>query len=151
MHAWGHLPGLLLPVPCPAAEAIPMPHRWPPTLACSFGSVSCGLTAAFPWVLVYTVFFVLKNGVSLPRIPWGLLVSFLDPRLECLAWASEPWHQCDCFVDAILFPQSVGCPLGKYKSFCVNCPPAVLVASLLLDVASVLDGSRVLFWWLLNS
>lgn len=80
---------------------------------------------------IHTIFFVPpKNGVSLPQIPWGLLVSFLDPRLECLMWGSEPLQQWDCFVDTVV-PQSVGCPLGKYgiSFYCACAPPTVLIAA----------------------
>lgn len=52
----GHLPWLLLPVPHPHGEPL-LTHtftREPPTLEGRSGSVSCGITAPFPWILVCT-------------------------------------------------------------------------------------------------
>jgi len=48
-----HLPGLLLPVPLSLqlATAYPHPRGNHPTLAGKSGSVSCGVTAPFPWFL----------------------------------------------------------------------------------------------------
>ena len=54
----GHLPGLLLPVPPSQGEPLVL-HASdgdPPTLAGRFGSVSCGVTAPFSWVLVHARF-----------------------------------------------------------------------------------------------
>ena len=45
-----------MPCPCGEGTAYPCLHRSRPALACSSGSVSYGLTAAFPWVLVCTRF-----------------------------------------------------------------------------------------------
>ena len=54
----GHLPGLLLPVPPSQGEPLVVhaSDRDPPTLAGRFGSVSCGVTAPFSWVLVHARF-----------------------------------------------------------------------------------------------
>ena len=48
-----HLPGLLLPVPLSLQLATAYPHSRGdhPTLAGKSGSVSCGVTAPFPWFL----------------------------------------------------------------------------------------------------
>ena len=57
-HAKGDLPRMLLPMPHPCGEPLPI-HTFtgdPPTLAGNFGSVVCGVTAPFLWVLVNAKF-----------------------------------------------------------------------------------------------
>ena len=69
----------------------------PPTLAGSFGSVSCGVTALFLWVLVQAIFCcalqdwnlcfsqsswspVIKTHWPLQQISWGFPVPLSDPQ-----------------------------------------------------------------------
>ena len=72
------------------------------------GSVSCGVTAPFSWVLVWTSFCcALQESVSL-----GGSESFcVIPRLGNLLWALELLQQCENFFDMIVL-QFVGCLLG---------------------------------------
>ena len=56
----GHLPGLLLPVPCPCGEPL-LIHTSagaPPMLAGRSGSASYEVTSPFPCVLVHTRFYL---------------------------------------------------------------------------------------------
>ena len=71
-HAKTDLPGLLLPVPHPCDETLLIP----PTLAGSFGSVSCGVSALFFWVLMHTRFWL------------------CPPRLESL-FSPVLWKSCN--------------------------------------------------------
>ena len=59
----GDPPNLMLPMPRAPHWAPANPHlyRSPPTLAGSFGSVSCRVTAPFLWVLVCTKFCALQD------------------------------------------------------------------------------------------
>ena len=95
------LPGLLLLVP-PSRSKPLLIHTSignPPTLAGRFGSVSCGVTAPFPWVLVHARFCLCLPTVesvspnpeevlwSNPtghqsRIPWGFPVTLSDLQAE---------------------------------------------------------------------
>ena len=54
VYAKGDFPSLMLPVPQPRGEPLPVHASTgdPPTLAGSFGSVSCGVTAPLLWVLL---------------------------------------------------------------------------------------------------
>ena len=85
----------LLPVPHPHGKPLTTHTSTgdPPTLAGSFGSVSCGVTAPFPWVLECTTS---QSGVSASppscgslvikptglqgQIPWRFPVPLLDPQ-----------------------------------------------------------------------
>ena len=70
------LPGLLLPVP-PSRSKPLLIHTStgdPPTLAGRSGSVSCGVTAPFPWVLVHARFcFCLSTVKSVSPSPEEVL------------------------------------------------------------------------------
>ena len=72
------------------------------------GSVSCGVTAPFSWVLVWTSFCcALQESVSLG----GSESFYVIPRLGNLLWALELLQQCENFFDMIVL-QFVGCLLG---------------------------------------
>ena len=121
IYTKGYLPRLLLPVPVSLswAPAGPRVHRRPSTIAGSFGSVSCGVTAAFLWVLVYARFCScpLSLGVSISPILWNycnkIPLSFKDrflwdpqylcriPRLGSLTWSSEALQQWKNFFGII--------------------------------------------------
>ena len=101
----------------------------PATLAGSFGSVSCGVTAPVLWVLVHAKFLcALQDRESLfPSVLWkaykqiplalkarvpGESQSLCRvPRLGSLMWGSEPSQQCENFF-GIMDLQSVGHPPG---------------------------------------
>ena len=95
-HAKTDLPGLLLPVPHPWGEALLIR----PTLAGSFGSVSCEVSALFLWVLVHTRF------------------CLCPPRLESL-FSPVLWKSCNQIPVAfkVRFPRIpssfVRSPAGK--------------------------------------
>ena len=112
----------------------PHPHAStgsPATLAGSFGSVSCGVTAPLLWVLVRVKFCLCppRPESLFPLILWKsfnqILLVVKDrfpgdsqslcqiPRLGSLTWGSEPLQQRENFFGIIVF-QSVGHPLGGY-------------------------------------
>ena len=90
---------------CPCDEPL-LTHTstgYPPTLAGSFGSVSCGVTALFLWVLVHARFCLCPwklesvspvlwkwNSACLwGQIPWGFPVTLLGPqagKLDMVFW-----------------------------------------------------------------
>ena len=86
------------PHPCDEPLLIHTSTRGPPTLASSFGSVSCGVNAPFPWVLVCSKFClcpprweslflpVLWKSYNQGQIPWGFPVTLWFPGLESLMW-----------------------------------------------------------------
>ena len=91
--------------PIPVGEPLPAlaPSGDPPTLAGSFGSVACGVTAPFLWVLVHTGFWLCLQKCSLcfpqccgipvikfhwPSRPDSLGIS--SPFVRSLGW--EAWH-----------------------------------------------------------
>ena len=87
----------------------------PPTLAGGFGSVSCGVTVPFFWVLVHARFclcppsleclFPLFLWKSCDQIHLCFKIRFPGdsqslcwvPRLGSLTWGSKPSQQCDNF------------------------------------------------------
>ena len=134
-HAKADLPGLLLPVPHPCGE----PLFIPPTLAGSFGSVSCEVSALFFWVLVHTRSCLcpprleslfspvlwkscnqipVASKVRVPRFP----NSFGNPQVGSLTWGFEPLQQWANFFGIIVL-QSVGHPpAGMRLDFIVIVP-----------------------------
>ena len=93
----GLLPALLLPVPCPCGKPL-LTHISAgdhPTLPRRSGSIFCGVTSPFPWVLVHAIFCLCPPRVKslfLP-VPWkwnpsglqnhnsgGFSVPLLDPH-----------------------------------------------------------------------
>ena len=86
------------------------------TLSCKSGSVSCGVTAPFSWVLVHIVFCTLQESVSpvlwkfYNPIPLAFKVKFPGgsqslcwiPRLGNLLCALELSEQCENFFDVIV-------------------------------------------------
>ena len=62
----GSLPWLLFPVPLSPQKATADPHltEYHPTPASRPCSVSCGVTAPFPWVLAYTKIFLYSPRVE---------------------------------------------------------------------------------------
>ena len=101
----------------------------PPTLAGSFGSVFCGVTAPFLWVLVPTDFVCALQDWSLfhpvlwnscNQIPLAFKVRFPRdsqslchiPRLGSMMWCPELSQQRENF--AIIILQFVGHPPGGY-------------------------------------
>ena len=115
---------------CPCLCGEPLPTHastgGPPTLAGSFGSVSCGVTAPFLWVLVHrrfrlcparleslfpSVLWKFYNHSSLAfkgRFPGDSQPLRCTPRLWILTWGSEPSQQCENF--GIIVLQFVGHP-----------------------------------------
>ena len=109
-HAKEYFPELLLPVSLSLqwATATPASAGDPPTLAGRSGSVSCGVTAPSPWVLMCTLVCVCPPRVCslFPPVPskscnqilLALKVWFSgnsssrcwNPRLGSLTWGSEP-------------------------------------------------------------
>ena len=96
------------------------------TLIGKSASVSCGVTAPFSWVLVYTRFCLCPPRVCFPspvQVLWsnhtGLQSqipqrsqSFCQiPKLGNLLWALELLQQCDNFFGVIVL-QFVGCLLS---------------------------------------
>ena len=89
VYTKGDCPSLPLPVP-------PSPWWAPASTGGSFGSVSCGVTAAFLWVLVHARFCLYPprwESLFLPVL-WpfradslGIPSSFVSPQAE------EAWHE----------------------------------------------------------
>ena len=117
-----------------------------PILACSYGSVSCIITAPFLWVLVCTWFclcsFRLKSlfPPALCKSYNQILLAFKVrsrgdscclcqvPRLRSLMWGSKPSQQCENFFGIIVL-QVVGHPPSMYRIwfYCDCAPLAVLL------------------------
>ena len=127
----------------------PRPHAStgsPATLAGSFGSVSCGVTAPLLWVLVSVNFCLCPPRLEflLPLILWKsynqiplALKDILSgdsqslcqiSRLGSLMWGSETSQQCENFF-GITVLQSVGHPPGEYGIWfdCVYTPTGHLL------------------------
>ena len=120
---------------CPHAGGEPQPihasREGPPTLAGSFGSVSCGVTAPLLWVLVHAIFCLCPprlESLLLPvlwksynqillalkaRFPGNSQSLRQIPRLGSLTWGSEPSQQHENVFGIIVF-QSVGHPPSGY-------------------------------------
>ena len=112
-HAKEYFPELLLPVPCPHGETQPPPASAgdPPTLAGWSGSVSYGVTAPSPWILMRTLLCVCPPRVEslfppvLSKFCSQILLAFKvwfsrnssspcqTPGLGSLTWGSEPSFQ----------------------------------------------------------
>ena len=119
--------------PCPHSEPQPPPASAadPPTLAGRSGSVSCGVTAPSPRVLMHTLLCVCPSRVeslfptvlSMPcsQIPLAFKVWFSrnsssccrTPRLGSLTWGSEPSLQWVDFFGIIVL-QFVSHPPSNY-------------------------------------
>ena len=115
------------PHPCGAPLLTHASTEGPPTLAGSFGSVSCGVTAPLRWVLMQAKFCLCPPTLeslfpsvlwkSYNQIPLACKVRYLGdfqslcciPRLGSLVCGSEPSQQCENFFDLMVL-QSVGHP-----------------------------------------
>ena len=121
---------LLVPLSPWQVTADPCLHRRPSNTQGRSGSVSCGITAPFPSVLVHTRFCAIQEFLISPVL-WkfcnqtflSFKVRFLGgsqplwwiPRWGSLMWGLEPlqqWENCWYFFGIIL--QFVGCPLSRY-------------------------------------
>ena len=112
------IPGLRLPVPLALQQATSNPCLWsrPSTLTGRSGSVPCGVTAPFPWVLVGTRFcFCLQRASVSPspvevlssnpvvlqsQIPWGFSVPLRGS-------SSEPQITTNDLTIFSIFPRTV--------------------------------------------
>ena len=132
-YAKGNLPRLLLPVPPPCDEPLPIHGSTgdPPTLSGSFGSVSCEVTAPFLWVLVWARFCLRLPSLeslfppvlckSYNQILLAFKVRFRGNsqshfwilRLGRLMWHSEPSQQLENFFGTIVL-QFVGHSPSRY-------------------------------------
>ena len=154
---------------CPSPSSEPLPTHAstgdPPTLACSFGSVSCGATAPFLWVCAHRVLFVpFKSGVSVFPVLWkpcnqillGFKVRFPGdsqslcwiPRLGSLMWCSEPSQQWENFFVIIVLP-FVGHPPSRFGIwfYCDYAPPTISLKLLCLwtwGISFLVDSSILL-------
>ena len=132
----------------------------PPTLAGSFGSISCGATAPFLWVFVHTGFCLCPSSLeslfspvlwkSCNQILLGFKVRFPGdsqslcwiPRLGSLMWGSEPSQQWENFFVIIAF-QFVGHPRSRFGIwfYCDYAPPTISLKLLCLWTWGI-----VFFW-----
>ena len=138
--------------PCPHSEPQlpPASAGDPPTLADRSGSVSYGVTAPSPWVLMHTLLCVCLPRVeslfppvlskSCSQIPLACKIWFSGnsssrcwtPRLGRLSWGSEPSLQWVGFCDIIVL-QFVSHPHSSYGIwFDCDCPPPTVSLQLLL-------------------
>ena len=153
--------------PCPCSEPVLTYASigGPPTLPGSGGSVLCGVSAPFFWVLVRARFCLCPpwleslftpalrksyNPILLAlnvRFPGDSQSLFQIPRLGSLAWGSEPWRQWEN-VFGILVLQFVGHPPGRYGIwfYCDSAPPTTVLLWLLCLWTWV-----TFFWWVLAS
>ena len=159
-------PGCYCQCPCPCGESL-LTHTSsedPTTLAGSFGSVSCGVTDPFPWILEHTRFCLCAPRLEslFPPVLWKfcnqIRLAFTDclgipsnfcqiPSLRSLTWGLEPSQQLENF--AIIVLQIVHHTPGGYGIwFYRDCPllPFVLDSSLSLEVAYFffMAGSSIL-------
>ena len=134
-----------------------------PTLAGSFGSVTCWVTAAFLWVLVPARFCLCPSRLEslFPSVLWksckqiplafkarfhgGSGSSYQIPRLGSLMWGSEASQQWEYLFDIIVL-QFVGHPPHRNGIlFYSDCAPSyhlAVASSLSLDMG-------YLIWWVL--
>ena len=141
--------------PCPWGEPQPPPQPLqetlqPPTLADKSGSISYGVTAPFPWVLMHTVLCVCPPRVeslftqvlskSCSQIPLAFKVWFSGnsssrcqtPNLGSLTWGSEPSLRWVDFCGIIVL-HFVSHPLSGYEIwFYCDCTPPTISLQLLL-------------------
>ena len=146
----GDLPRQLLPPP-PHPCGHPVLTRdstGDPSLVGSFGSVSCGVTAPFLWILVQPRFRLCLPSLDslFPPVLWkscnqillGFKVIFSGdsqslccvPRPGSLMWNSEPSQQWENFF-GIVVPHFVGHRPDRYWFYCDYAPPTVLLWLLL--------------------
>ena len=111
-----------------------------PTLAGSFGSVSCGVTAPFLWVFVHTEFCLCSSRLDslFPLVLWkscnqiqlafrvrfsGDSFSCWTPRLRRWMWGSDPSQQWEHFFYIIVLQFVVHPPGGNEIWVCYDCAP----------------------------
>ena len=145
----------------------------PPTLAGSFGSISCGATAPFLWVFVHTGFCLCPSSLeslfspvlwkSCNQILLGFKVRFPGdsqslcwiPRLGSLMWGSEPSQQWENFFGFTVL-QFVGHPPSRYGIwfYCDFIPPTISLWLLLcLWMRGIFFWCVPVFssWWLFSN
>ena len=130
------------------------------------GSVSCGVTAPFLWVLVPTDFVCALQDWSLfhpvlwnscNQIPLAFKVRFPRgpqslcqiPRLGSLMWGSEPSQQWEDFFGILCSSLWVTHTAGKGSDLVVIVPsyPLIAASSLSLEAGYLfLMGSSILLW-----
>ena len=150
---------------CPCDEPL-LTHTstgYPPTLAGSFGSVSCGVTALFLWVLVHARFCLCPARVQSPfspvlwkscnqillafpvrKIPWVFSVPLLGPQARSLTCGFKPSQRWVIFCIIVL--HFVGYPPGGYRIwFYRDVPllpsPAISSLSLGMEYLSLVGSS----------
>ena len=128
---------------CPHACGEPLPTQSstgdPPTLACSFGSVSCGVTAPFLWIMVHARFclcpprleslfppFLCKSCdqilLGLGQIPWGSPVPLSVPQTG-ETWCGVPNLHNSARTSLVLFSSLwVTHPVGMKFDFVMIVP-----------------------------
>ena len=118
--------------PCPHGRPL-LTHASagdPQTLTGSFGSISCGVTAPFPWVLGCTRFCFPLQESLFPPVLWELcnqiLLAFTVrfpvgsqslgqiSRLGSLMWGLKPSQWFENFFCLIIL-QFLSCPPGRYR------------------------------------
>ena len=135
------------PIPCGEALLIYTSTEYPPTQESRSGSVSCGVTAPFPWVLVHARFFLyspwvesllspvlwkscnqiplaFKVGVAkIPKVALGIL----SPFARFPGW--EAWHEAQNFHNSeraslvlLFFSLWVTYPVGTEFDFILFVP-----------------------------
>ena len=138
------------PCPCGEPQLPPASAGDPPTLADRSGSVSYGVTATSPWVLICTLFCVCPPRVE-PLFPPVLsnscnqiLLAFKvwfsgnssshcqTPRLGSLTWGSEPLLQWVDFSGIIVLQFVIRPPSGYGIWFYCDCAPPTISFWLLL-------------------
>ena len=110
-HTKGQLPGLLLTVPPPLLGATVNTHLCRrPSHTSRSGSVSCGVTPPFPWVLVHTRFCLCPSRVE-SVFPSPVEVLHSNP----IGFQSQsPWE----FLVCLLEPQA-GKPDVRFRTFTI--------------------------------
>ena len=138
--------------PCPCSEPQPLPASAgdSPTLAGRSSSVSCGVTAPSPWVLMHTLLCVCPPRVeslfppvlskSCNQIPLAFKVWFSgnsssccrNSRLGDLTWGSEPSLQWVDFCGIIVLQFVSHPPSGHEIWFYCDCTPPTISLWILL-------------------
>ena len=142
------------------------------TLAGSFVSVSFGVTTSFLWVLVFEIFclslqslqywslcFLQSFGSPVIKFLWvrfhGYSQSLCQiPRLERLAWGSEPSQQWGSLFSIIILQFVTHPPEGYRIWFYHDCiPPTILLQFLCLWTLGICFRWVPMSscWWLFNS
>ena len=154
----GDLPRQLLPPPPCGHPVLTRDSTGDPSLVGSFGSVSCGVTASFLWILVQPRFSLCLPSLDslFPPVLWkscnqillGFKVIFLGdsqslccvPRLGSLMWSSEPSQQWENFPTFGLPAWQILILLWLCPSYCL-----AMASSLSLNMGYIfLVGSRIL-------